>query len=46
MQPITRENDRLGFVGIGYVRRPIALRLLEAGFNRRLAATLSEQGQL
>jgi hypothetical protein len=38
MKPITWENDRLEFVGIGYMRRPIAQRLLEAGCNRRLAA--------
>jgi phosphoglycerate dehydrogenase-like enzyme len=30
---ITRENDRLGFVGIGYMGRPIARRLLESGFK-------------
>src|SRR5271156_487687 len=33
MKPITQENDRLGFVGIGYMGRPIARRLLEAGFK-------------
>jgi 3-hydroxyisobutyrate dehydrogenase-like beta-hydroxyacid dehydrogenase len=33
MRPITQENDRLGFVGIGYMGRPIARRLLEAGFK-------------
>jgi len=33
MKPITQENDRLGFVGIGYMGRPIARRLLEAGFR-------------
>jgi 3-hydroxyisobutyrate dehydrogenase len=33
MKPITQENDRLGFIGIGYMGRPIARRLLEAGFN-------------
>lgn len=33
MNPITRENDRLGFVGIGYMGRPIARRLLESGFK-------------
>ena len=33
MKPITQENDRLGFVGIGYMGRPIAQRLLEAGFK-------------
>jgi 3-hydroxyisobutyrate dehydrogenase len=36
MKPIAQENDRLGFVGIGYMGRPIARRLLESGF--RLAA--------
>jgi 3-hydroxyisobutyrate dehydrogenase-like beta-hydroxyacid dehydrogenase len=33
MKPITQENDRLGFVGIGYMGMPIARRLLEAGFK-------------
>ena len=33
MKAITQENDRLGFVGIGYMGRPIARRLLEAGFK-------------
>ncbi|MGB8325709.1 MAG: NAD(P)-dependent oxidoreductase [Candidatus Acidiferrum sp.] len=33
MKPITQENSRLGFVGIGYMGRPIARRLLEAGFK-------------
>jgi len=33
MKPITQENDRLGFVGVGYVGRPIARRLLESGFK-------------
>jgi 3-hydroxyisobutyrate dehydrogenase len=33
MKPITPEKDRLGFVGIGYMGRPIAQRLLEAGFK-------------
>ena len=33
MKPITRENSRLGFVGIGYMGRPIARRLLESGFK-------------
>src|ERR1700685_1454161 len=33
MKPITQEKDRLGFVGIGYMGRPIARRLLEAGFK-------------
>jgi 3-hydroxyisobutyrate dehydrogenase-like beta-hydroxyacid dehydrogenase len=35
MKPITQENSRLGFVGIGYMGRPIARRLLEAGFKLR-----------
>ena len=33
MKAITQENDRLGFIGIGYMGRPIARRLLEAGFK-------------
>ncbi|MGA8036811.1 MAG: NAD(P)-dependent oxidoreductase [Candidatus Acidiferrales bacterium] len=33
MNPITRERDTLGFIGIGYMGRPIAQRLLEAGFK-------------
>src|ERR1700738_979529 len=33
MKPITPENDRLGFVVIGYRGRPIARRLLESGFK-------------
>jgi 3-hydroxyisobutyrate dehydrogenase-like beta-hydroxyacid dehydrogenase len=33
MKPITQENARLGFVGIGYMGRPIAQRLLESGFK-------------
>jgi 3-hydroxyisobutyrate dehydrogenase-like beta-hydroxyacid dehydrogenase len=33
MQPITREGSKLGFVGVGYMGRPIAQRLLEAGFR-------------
>ena len=33
MKPITQENRRLGFVGIGYMGRPIARRLLESGFK-------------
>jgi 3-hydroxyisobutyrate dehydrogenase-like beta-hydroxyacid dehydrogenase len=33
MKPITQEADRLGFVGIGYMGRPIARRLLESGFK-------------
>ncbi len=33
MKPITQENDGLGFVGIGYMGRPVARRLLESGFK-------------
>jgi 3-hydroxyisobutyrate dehydrogenase-like beta-hydroxyacid dehydrogenase len=33
MKPITQENDRIGFIGIGYMGRPIARRLLESGFT-------------
>jgi len=33
MKPIKQENTRLGFVGIGYMGRPIARRLLESGFK-------------
>src|SRR6266436_6761468 len=33
MKPITQENGRLGFIGIGYMGRPIARRLLESGFR-------------
>src|SRR5260370_16360274 len=33
MKPITQENSRLGFVGIGYMGRSIARRLLESGFK-------------
>jgi 3-hydroxyisobutyrate dehydrogenase-like beta-hydroxyacid dehydrogenase len=33
MKPITPEKDKLGFIGIGYMGRPIAQRLLEAGFT-------------
>jgi 3-hydroxyisobutyrate dehydrogenase len=36
MAAITSEKSRLGFIGIGYMGRPIAQRLLQAGF--RLAA--------
>jgi 3-hydroxyisobutyrate dehydrogenase-like beta-hydroxyacid dehydrogenase len=35
MKPITQENARLGFIGIGYMGQPIARRLLEAGFKLR-----------
>jgi 3-hydroxyisobutyrate dehydrogenase-like beta-hydroxyacid dehydrogenase len=33
MNPITSEKDKLGFVGVGYMGRPIAQRLLESGFK-------------
>ena len=33
MKPITQENSRLGFVGTGYMGRPVARRLLESGFK-------------
>lgn len=33
MNPITSENTRLGLVGVGYMGRPIAQRLLESGFK-------------
>ncbi|MGO9930584.1 MAG: NAD(P)-dependent oxidoreductase [Steroidobacteraceae bacterium] len=33
MSAITSANSKLGFVGIGYMGRPIAQRLLEAGFR-------------
>jgi 3-hydroxyisobutyrate dehydrogenase-like beta-hydroxyacid dehydrogenase len=33
MDAITAEKNKLGFVGIGYMGRPIAKRLLEAGFK-------------
>jgi 3-hydroxyisobutyrate dehydrogenase len=33
MKPITQENDRVGFIGVGYMGRPIARRLLESGFK-------------
>jgi len=33
MKPISLKNDKLGFVGIGYMGRPIAQRLLESGFK-------------
>src|ERR1700687_1407588 len=33
MKPITPENNTLGFVGVGYMGRPIAQRLLESGFK-------------
>jgi 3-hydroxyisobutyrate dehydrogenase len=33
MKSITQESDKLGFVGIGYMGRPVARRLLESGFK-------------
>jgi len=33
MKPIALKNNKLGFIGIGYMGRPIAQRLLEAGFD-------------
>src|SRR6202162_2214842 len=33
MNAITPGKDKLGFIGIGYMGRPIAQRLLEAGFK-------------
>jgi 3-hydroxyisobutyrate dehydrogenase-like beta-hydroxyacid dehydrogenase len=33
MNPITSEKNQLGFVGVGYMGRPIAQRLLKSGFK-------------
>jgi 3-hydroxyisobutyrate dehydrogenase-like beta-hydroxyacid dehydrogenase len=33
MKPITQDHHKLGFIGIGYMGRPIARRLLESGFK-------------
>jgi len=33
MNAITREKSKLGFIGVGYMGRPIAQRLLESGFR-------------
>jgi 3-hydroxyisobutyrate dehydrogenase-like beta-hydroxyacid dehydrogenase len=33
MNPITAEKNKIGFVGVGYMGRPIAQRLLESGFK-------------
>src|SRR5215469_6678541 len=33
MKPITTQDAKLGFIGIGYMGRPIARRLLQAGFS-------------
>ena len=35
MKRVTQENSHLGFIGIGYMGRPIARRLLESGFRLR-----------
>ncbi|MGA7622845.1 MAG: NAD(P)-binding domain-containing protein, partial [Candidatus Acidiferrales bacterium] len=33
MNPITKERNKLGFVGVGYMGHPIVQRLLAAGFH-------------
>lgn len=33
MDPITSDKTQLGFIGIGYMGRPIAQRLLKSGFK-------------
>ena len=33
MKPVTTQDAKLGFIGIGYMGRPIAQRLLQAGFS-------------
>jgi 3-hydroxyisobutyrate dehydrogenase-like beta-hydroxyacid dehydrogenase len=33
MNPITPETNKLGFIGIGYMGRPISQRMLESGFK-------------
>jgi 3-hydroxyisobutyrate dehydrogenase-like beta-hydroxyacid dehydrogenase len=33
MNPITLEKNKLGFVGVGYMGRPIVQRLLKSGFK-------------
>jgi len=33
MNPITAEKNKLGFIGVGYMGRPIAQRLLQSGFK-------------
>jgi 3-hydroxyisobutyrate dehydrogenase-like beta-hydroxyacid dehydrogenase len=33
MNPITVKNNKLGFIGIGYMGQPIARRLLDSGFR-------------
>ena len=51
MNPITPEKNKLGFIGIGYMGRPIAQRLLKSGFkvaaydrNRNKAEELIRSG--
>jgi 3-hydroxyisobutyrate dehydrogenase-like beta-hydroxyacid dehydrogenase len=51
MKPITPKDAKLGFIGIGYMGRPIAQRLLQAGFslaaydkNRKKAEELVRDG--
>jgi 3-hydroxyisobutyrate dehydrogenase-like beta-hydroxyacid dehydrogenase len=43
MKPITPEKSKIGFVGIGYMGRPIASRLIASGF--RLTGYDREQGK-
>ncbi len=33
MNAITWKKNKLGFIGVGYMGRPIAQRLLESGFK-------------
>jgi 3-hydroxyisobutyrate dehydrogenase len=51
MEPITPKDAKLGFIGIGYMGRPIAQRLLQSGFsltaydrNRNKAEELTRYG--
>jgi 3-hydroxyisobutyrate dehydrogenase/glyoxylate/succinic semialdehyde reductase len=51
MDPIAPETNKLGFIGIGYMGRPIAQRMLESGFkltaydrNRSKAEELIQHG--
>src|SRR6266478_6056453 len=46
MKPITQENARLGFAGIGYMGRPIARRLLSSGCNVVLSCLPSDEAVL